>query len=98
MRFVNMCTMNTVDALASSNFLAAKRIETYVRYFTARKMVINHKAAFLRFTNLDRDATAAKTLKITLLDDQSLFLQFHEDILSMIQAANAFTNNEQNLQ
>lgn len=69
---------------------------TYIRYVRIGKVVNNHQRLLPLLVKLDKDATAAKTLGITHLDDLSLYISSEVDILLIILAADAFVKNNCN--
>lgn len=80
--------------MMSSTFLAANSRATNIHSITVGKMMIKDKFMLPLIQKLSKDALAAKTLGTMHLDDQKLYSFSENDILLMIQGADAFVEND----
>lgn len=92
-----MSLSDILKDIASSNFLPAYSKAIHIRYVTVAKMLLKSQGVLLLSGKLEKDALVANTFGITHLDDSRLYTSSEEDILFMIQAANAFVKNDHKL-
>lgn len=82
--FVNVCRLEKVEDMLSSNFLRAKSIATNVCYIKVGRMMMKNKGVFPSLEKLGKDRPATKTLSITYLDNLDLYVSSEKDIYLMI--------------
>lgn len=78
----------------TSNILAAISRATYIHHIIVGKMIIKHQGVLPLLGKLLKDTPAASNLRITHIDELSLYITSDEDILLMNQAAHALVKND----
>lgn len=93
-RFVDVRTLDIVENMIISEFLAANLRASYVRYVTVSKMMMHPGVVVPLLVKLGGSALAAKTLGIVHLGDRVLYISHEDDALLIIQTAEVFVKND----
>lgn len=84
--------MDNVEELMLSEFSTVNYDATYIRYVRAGKMMEYYQGSLRLLVKLKKDAPAANPFAShTVMTQASIF--FDEDVLSVIQGADAFVKN-----
>lgn len=96
-RFDDVRILDIVEDMMSFNNLSAYSRATNICCIGVCKVKIEKQGVLSLLGKLGKDATAAKTVCITQLDDPSLYTSSKEYILLMNEAADAFVKSDHEL-
>lgn len=80
MRYVYICISGIVDGMMSSNFLTIIYLAMYIFKIEVGRIMVKSQGVLLLLGEHCENASTAKTLAMTHLDDPSFYLSFNVNI------------------